>query len=356
MEPKVSMSLYAAAMTAALALLGAAGFRATTLWLIGGLAVYAAVLDLLYLSQRSLFRRRTGRHIPRHRVVLDWVVRAQWTGSTAAVVALTLVFRSLNLHPLRDSGTLARTIIVAVAVTLVGVYASSLVDWYWILPKVSGLVCLAPCEAAGRERWSLVTSFWYFHRAVATALVAISVTGVPLYMLSTKDSGRAQAFWTVVSLGVAGLAGVFYKQTFRAGWYAFNPPIHVGDVIRAEIEVDGEDERRDAYVVDVSLQGAKVKLLEEGRFTGPRFETKGDIAPIPNEELPKVRRRHISRPFCPDDICAGINWYCRCNVLAHVQKPEKQLADEPVEARNVCPDKIIGPEADAQSVDRIATD
>lgn len=352
MEPKVSMSLYAAAMTAALLLLAAAGFRDTTLWLIGGLAVYAAALDLLYLAQRSLFRRRTSRDIPRHRLVLDWVVRTQWIGSAAIAVAVTLSFRSLNLHPLQDSSTLARAIIVAVAVALIGVYASSLVDWYWILPKVSGIVCLAPCEAAGRERWSLVTSFWYFHRAVATALVAIAVTGIPFYMLSTKNSGRAQAFWSVAGLGVAGLAGVFYKQTFRAGWYAFNPPIHVGDVIRAEIEVDGEDERRDAYVVDVSLQGAKVKLLEDGRFTGLRFETKGDIAPIPNDELPKVRRRHIAAPFCPDSICSGINWYCRCNVLAHVQKPEKHLADEPIEARNVCSDKTIPAGTGTDAVDR----
>jgi hypothetical protein len=316
-EPRYTMRAYAVVMTAAFIVLALAGFAGLAIAFAISVWLYALILKGVDSLLQRRFTARSGRRAARARVALDRFVTFQWLLASLVVIVCGVVIHNHGWQPLSGGGTLARAAIIALAVAALGVFASSLFDWYWVLPRVGGLVRLPPCEAGGKERWAFLTSMWYFHRALATAIVVIAVTGVPVYMLSTKSSGHAQAFWLVVSTGVAGIAGTFYRQLFRAGWYAFNPPVHVGDVIRAEVDVEGEERRRELYVVDVSLQGAKYKLLDDdGEFRGLPFETKGDATPIPNEELGKARRIGRAQPFCSADFCSGINWYC-------------QLADRP---------------------------
>jgi hypothetical protein len=180
----------------------------------------------------------------------------------------------------------------------------------------------APCEDYGSEQWSSITSIWYFHRAAATALVAAVAVGIPLYMTSITNDGAKHAAWDIATLAIGGLVGFFSRQSVRAGYYAFNPPVHVGDIVR--VRLDRYDfEPHDVYVVDVGLQGSKFKELEGYAYRGLPFRKKGDGDPIENADLKRVKPLLECGPPC-GDRCTGVNWYCRHNPLAHSQSAQRQ--------------------------------
>ncbi len=319
MEPKRSMSVFAAVVVAAIAMLAIAGLTTAAAWTSMGLAVLAG---LLFAESRRLLARgaRAGRALPDHRASLDKIVFMQWVGVGVLGVAAALVCRTYDFAPLVDTNRFVETLIVGVTVGAVGVFLSSLVDWYVILPKVSGLAGPAPCECAGGARWKYTTDIWYFHRSAATALVYLVATGIPSYMGGTAK-GSGIVAWGIVAVIVATVGGYFFRAMFLAGWYAFNPPILVGDQIFVHVAEEGEGDvamrRRRAYVVDVSLQGAKYKILHDGRYVGGRFIDKDD-GNVPNHKLPGSKApRKEGEPLCGKNNCTGVNWYCRFNPRAH---------------------------------------
>lgn len=319
MEPRRSMSVFAVAVVLALLLLALAGFATAAAWTSAAVLVLAG---LLFLESRRLLGngKRSGRETPPHRVELDHIVLVQWTGAGLLGLAIGVAGALSGFAPLADAGNLVDALIVGYAIGAVGVFFSSLIDWYVILPKVSGLAGPAPCESAGASRWKYTTDIWYLHRSAATALVYLAGTGVPAYMGGTS-TGSGIIAWGVVSVIVATVAGYFFRAMFLAGWYGLNPPILVGDQIYVYVAEDGDGDvamrRRRAYVVDVSLQGAKYKVLHEGRYCGGRFVDKGD-GNVPNHKLADAKaRRNDSSPLCPKGHCTGVNWYCRHNPKAH---------------------------------------
>jgi hypothetical protein len=319
MEPRHSMTGYAIVVAIGLVLLAGAGLADVAMSVAVGLFLVGAAFDGGY---RLLVRRSApaGRRIPNHRRRLDVWVRAQWIGASLAGLAAALLSSAAGAEPLEHAGRLVDTLLVGLVTASIGIFLSSLVDWYLILPRVSGIAGPAPCEKPGQERWRYVTCIWYFHRALATAIVYGVAVGIPAFMGSTT-SGNESGAWFGVATGIAAVAGVFLRESFRAGWHAFNPPVHVGDLIHARVEDDSDDdvaERwRRAYVVDVSLQGAKCKLLADGRYAGERFASKHD-AMVSNETLPRRKvAAGAATPLCTGESCCGVNWYCRRNPAAH---------------------------------------
>ncbi|HEX2160636.1 MAG TPA: hypothetical protein VHF88_02335 [Thermoleophilaceae bacterium] len=311
MEPRYSMAAYAAVVGAVLVLLALSGEHSGAAWAAAGLLAIASALDVTYVAQR----RRLAREAP-YRSKFDRMVRIRWVLAGIGSLALIAAAGALDLAPLDGQGRFVDAVLLCSTVGALGVFVSSLVDWYWILPKVSGIVCPAPCEAPGGERWESPTGHWYFHRGVATLLVSGMATGICGYMAATTDDQGEAAIWGVVALVAISTAVVkFNEQGIKALWYGFSPPIHVGDTILAERHTEGPVERRRAYVVDVSLQGARYKFLIDGRYAGTRFGTKGDQAPIPNDDLLGTPR---AEPIAVcSESCTGINWYCRYNPSAH---------------------------------------
>jgi len=47
--------------------------------------------------------------------------------------------RYVNYRPLADSPALIHALIIGGLIISSGVFISSLIDWYWILPRLSGL-------------------------------------------------------------------------------------------------------------------------------------------------------------------------------------------------------------------------
>ena len=311
------MSAYAIAMAVAVALLSFAGFTDAATWTAVGFMLLAA---LLYGESARLLAngRRLNREASAHRRQLDRIVRRQWIGAAASSLLIALVCAQFDLTPLSGSSQLVAALIVGVVVGTIGVFLSSLVDWYVILPKVSGL-WPAPCEANDGERWKYTTCIWYFHRAMATAVVYLVVVGVPTYM-GDISSGSAIVAWASVATIVAIVAGYFFRGMFLAFWYAFNPPLLLGDQVFVDVPEEGDGDmslrRHRAYVVDVSLQGAKYKILDDGHYLRGRFISKDD-GHIPIQRLGAAKApKNLKSAPCAGG-CSGVNWYCRHNPKAH---------------------------------------
>jgi hypothetical protein len=312
------MSAYVVFFVAAAVAFAASNYLgATVAWIGAGIFSFGAI------SRGRLYLLTRHHPIPDHRRSLDRLVVAQWAVVAAAGIGVGVVTHYIDYRPLDHAPPLVHVIVIGALIISSGVFVSSLVDWYWILPRLAGLGGYpAPCEDSGSEQWSSITSVWYFHRAAATALVAAVATGIPIYMTSITDDGAQHAAWDIAVLAVGGLAGFFSRQSLRAGYYAFNPPIHVGDAVR--VRLDRYDfEPHDVYIADVALQGSKFKELQSCEYRGRPFRKKGDGDPIDNATLKRVKPLPDCGPPC-GKRCTGVNWYCRNNPLAHSQSAQRR--------------------------------
>jgi hypothetical protein len=209
------------------------------------------------------------------------------------------------------------------------VYLSTLVDWYYILPRVSGLVTEPPCRSSPNREWVSVARNWYLHRWFASMFTIVciavflwSVTYYPLIYFMRNVNPTLQ-----LAASLAGPLVVFVVAGFRGDLhqvvqYQQNPIIALGQIVK----VYGEsfeppslaDRIRQAsppsrqplyYVVDVSVQGMKLK--------GVRSVTTYGRQPFyPNKEDKIINPKDASdqQPFegCAES-CSGVNWYCDNN-------------------------------------------
>lgn len=312
------MTAYAVFDCAFLVLLAATGRQdAAVVAALGWAGTCGSLAAIYYVGLRRSNRRR-----PAHRRELDRWALAQWTIAPMLVVLASLVF---DLGFLRDTGRFLDAAGIATIVAGLGTYLSAAVDWYLILPGVSGIVRPAPCQTPGRERWARVSKLWFFHRGVATILVPFCILGLFFYMAATsEDAGTERLAW----LGAIGVVGVVFYR-FQHGalisiWWGLRAPRHVGDIVTLE---DGTL----AYTVDLAVQGINYMYLNDDRsYSGARFPHKKD-GDIPLDLMPRLKPHNpagstvLSGPCgeSADDCspqaewCSGVNWYCRCNPDAH---------------------------------------
>jgi hypothetical protein len=303
MEPRRSMTRYAAIAAIAFVMRGLTGNATAVAYGAAALMLTGVVLDAGYrISVRGGLRP-----IPAHRAPLDTLVRAQWVLAGAAGVAIGVVRSAFDVAPLAlPDGTLGlflHAALTAVTIGIVAIFASSMIDWYWVLPRVSGIVRMAPCEQAGGQRWARTTGVWLFHRGVATMVVAGCLYGTFLYM-GSQDDGPNRGVWYIAATIVATATLAFLNAASRAVWLGLNPRVQVGD----RLDVHG----RRCHVVDVSLQGAKYVELEAGERSV--FVQKEDGS-ISLEDFGRFAREGAATPCAGG--CKRVNWYCRCNPQAY---------------------------------------
>lgn len=288
------------------------------------LAVGLAAIVLLSGSAllRSYHRWMAGEPAPEHRSRLDRLVLWQWTTTASIGLACAAAVGAVASHTL-DSGTamrVAQAFLGAGGIALTAVFISSLVDWYWILPRIGGLGNhLAPCEAPG-ERWKYPTAIWLFHRGVATALVVASIAAVPLYLAATLGAPETKAMLGIVGVAVGGGMAALNQRGLASLTNAFNQSIYVGDTILINQAGEGEGAptvRRRAYVVDVSVQGLKYQFLDGEDYLGARFERKGHGPVLGGDEYRAIERVEGSLAVPCRNGCSGVNWYCRNNPRAY---------------------------------------
>jgi len=314
MEPRYWMTGYAVLFVAALLALAARGFAVAAGVLALAIFLFGATFDVIYVRRRQAERL----HWARRR--LDRIVRRQLAAIAVLGIAIAATSAATGYAPLRDAAPSVQAIVIGVLVGVATIYISSLLDWYWIVPRVSGTVGPAPCELSGQERWAGLTNFWFFHRAVATSVVIGVLAGVPAFIAG--HSGSDGTAWALLGSALAVGYSSVNTGVRTALSFAFNSPVHVGDIIR--VRADPEDDHlQDAYVVDVSIQGLKYTLLArdpEDPVRDPQgpvqFAQKG--TQLSMEEVLKVRRvRGADSPCRNGQGCQAVNWYCHRNPMAN---------------------------------------
>jgi hypothetical protein len=276
--------------------------------------------------------------VPEHRRTLDAMVAgnvrlAVVAGSVSGMVMLFALKRpNLGIAPVST---------VILAVTAVVILLSSLIDWYIILPRMSGLLGIRPCRDPEKdfprrpETWREVTRWWYIHRIVAAVVLRFGLS----FAISL-----ALARYIAVPHGAAIVAGALmggFASYVAAAWDAFWQAGHLTLIVgrtvqRREVDrvprkivvfgwklqlplltegIAGQIQPRE-YVYDVALEGvqlARVESREEaevprhdnGRILYERNPTKLPVKDI-NAGRPKPAQPFIG---CRGR-CSGINWYC----------------------------------------------
>lgn len=207
---------------------------------------------------------------------------------------------------------------IAALVGTGGVFWSSLVDWYWVLPRVSGLTghrsCrLDPEPGAPRASWEELTRWWIIHRMAAAVAVAVAGGGIVgtiagLGAKSLDATPAIQGMTGVLTAVVATFAEVYRKKAADGLPLLLHPEILVGESYR-------DSTAGPCFPVDVAMEGFKIVKREDQneRYLAHRTEgatkflrAKGDeTVPLADAQARRVGAADFS---CRN--CIGLNWYC----------------------------------------------
>jgi len=166
-------------------------------------------------------------------------------------------------------------LLIACGALLAVILVSSLIDWYYIRPRIDGVVCEPPCLAGKDQKgpWKRVTRRWYIHRGLATfayILFAIAVAVIVLLMLIREDHAAAELIGGVS--GIAGLllifAGSYRSELPTAAKWALSPGFFLGD----DLTYEGTQRTKRGYVLHVAIPVVKlVPLNKRGHPLGASF-------------------------------------------------------------------------------------
>jgi hypothetical protein len=157
-------------------------------------------------------------------------------------------------------------LLTACGALFVVVLVSSLIDWYYIRPRIDGVVCEPPCLADKDHKgpWKRVTRRWYIHRGLAAfayILFAIAIAVIVLLMLIREDHTAAELIG-----GISGIAGLFliFAGSYRdelptAAKWALSPSFYLGD----DLTYEGAQRTKRGYVLHVAVPVVKLVPLDE---------------------------------------------------------------------------------------------
>lgn len=202
------------------------------------------------------------------------------------------------------------------AVTAAGMvgtwYASSLVDWSWVRPRLRGMgkVSQLPCQTSTSQTWRHLTQVWLTHRIAAYIVGRIGVlVGIALLIISFHPkltSSAASAAATVV----AALAIFYLNRVVPIGALVTNPPIQVGDkVVLAEEFGTGIARRPVYYVVDVAVEGVKLVELDQDDQPLEATVDRGHDRSLSLTDVGKLLRARQRFSGC-GAACSKANEYC----------------------------------------------
>lgn len=238
-----------------------------------------------------------------------WVARYIAVGLLAPLltgVVLTIVDYGQDPRLFDFSVSETSTLVIAPATLFVLILCSSLIDWYYIRPRIDGIVCAPPCRSSGSETWKNPTRWWYLHRGLATLAYmgfALVIALVIMLMLAREDPVAANVIG-----GVGGLAGVllifagsYRSQIPTVAKFVLSPAYCLGDDLTYE---PGKGEKR-GFVLHVAVPVTKLVPLDEGGS--------------PTEEVAFIERKNsdlneadlLSRKTTAcDNGCARLNPQC----------------------------------------------
>jgi len=304
------------ALTAALVVIASVGMPVVAA---SGAAVTLAIWAALRIPYG---RRRLATSFPSTptRLALDRLVDR--VGLAAIVIPTALITALVVLG--REQSTSVPAIVAGVSATLVtgGLYWSSLVDWYWILPRVSGLFGVRPCRRSDGDpfpitSWAAVTTWWYGHRTASPVAVFLGAGGLTAAAVGalTRAANADPTLSTVLAV-LTGLvpmvAGVVMKRVPAGFSESIRPTFSVGQAYKAATDATPR------WVLDVSLEGVGTVNVNEHReryrqrlaaglsqFGAPKHDRV-----VPLADLDKETVAGTAFGDCANGRCSGINWYC----------------------------------------------
>lgn len=277
--------------------------------------------------------------VPPHRERLDLIVAGDVRGAVATGAVAGGLLLGFGVH--RPDAGLAPITPLFLAIVAAGVLLSSLVDWYVILPRVSGLLGARPCRHPERDHlrfprtWRETTRWWYIHRIMAALILrfglsyAIARTVVHHVSLPGGTS--------IVAASVTALFASYLWASGAAVWEAGHVTLILGRTVRRHrvqrtaraVTIFGRQlplplpKRRvigglgaREYVYDVALESVQLVPVTDRERRVPRDENEGVIYERHPRKL-AVRDVRASEPAPAREpyhgcrtTCAGINWYC----------------------------------------------
>lgn len=283
-------------------------------------AVGATLLNMRYRHDVVV----TEATIPPHRNKLDDVVASDAIAAFGPATLLIVVSWVIGLNPSGDTAATARIAIGFLAIAATAIYLSSLVDWYVILPRVSGQLGARPCR--GRDprfpfphSWKEVTRWWYIHRIVATVafrfLLAAAIAAVLGQFIGVGEETK------IIAGLVLGVFATYLSTLSSAVFQGAQPKLLVGETVLVRPRprrqlwppftmVHPPDLRGRQYVIDVSLEGIHLvaaALWEQPELPEPKFVSEADRLPLVNHDSARLSPQEFSG--CAHR-CSGINWYC----------------------------------------------
>lgn len=280
--------------------------------------------------------------IPRHRKRLDLIV----AGNVRAALLVGVIVSALLVgFPIDrpDLGIAAATPVI-LAFTAAGVLLSSLVDWYVILPRVSGLLGIRPCREPDRDHprfpktWRETTRWWYIHRIAAALVLRFGLSYAVVITVAHHTSVPYGA--SVVGGAAVGGFAAYLAAVPRAIWQAGHPSLIIGRTVRRHgvdrlprtftvigrtIEIPKLTRRvvgalrPPEYVYDVALESVQLVPVAGREGEVPR-DAEGKIAYERDPHKVEVRDVGASKPEPAEQpfsgcegCCSGINWYCIAN-------------------------------------------
>jgi hypothetical protein len=188
------------------------------------------------------------------------------------------------------------------------VYASSLVDWYWVRPQVDGVVSEPPCRSSQAPRWRGLTRIWHLHRAVAHILVCLTtpVAATMLVVLAVPDIGEEAL--AAVGVGIFAVAVPLAVMGFVAlnDYFITPPEVWVGDIV-----IHGG---RTAYVLHATMRKLVIRCWNpsSGTWARPRSVSPGDVTDVDGHGSPCAGCRRVN-PEC--------DWSAARHAAALQQRP-----------------------------------
>jgi hypothetical protein len=253
---------------------------------------------------------QAGVTVPPHREALDILV----AGDARAAILPPLTLAAYIVAIGARTATVAPYVLAAtstLAIVVVVVYASSLCDWYLILPRLSGLLGPRPCRLKGEPAtwpatWREVTRWWYIHRIVADFVLVYGLA-LALGIVVAGVTGASSPWVDLALTMVLGTFGAYKKALWPAVKEAGHPRLILGRTVNSRF-----GERRD--VSDVAIEG--VQLVPADKYEARAEQMRPDEAPdfekdperLPLEQIDEAGDA-VQFSGC-ERRCVGISWYC----------------------------------------------
>lgn len=320
MSPLPYVRAHAVALAALLVASGILGTSLLALLCVLTSATGAALLNARYRHDVAV----TGATILPHRAKLDEVVASDAIAALGPATLLIVISWVVGLSPSGDGAATARIAIGFLAIAAAAIYLSSLVDWYVILPRMSGQLGARPCRDRDPRfpfphSWKEVTRWWYIHRIVATVafrfLLAAAIAAVLGQFIGVGEEAK------IIAGLVLGVFATYVSTLSSAVFQGAQPKLLVGETVIVEprprrqlwppftkIHPPALDDRQ--YVIDVSVEGIHMTAAaprEQPELPEPRFVREADRLALVNHDSARLSSREFSG--CAHR-CSGINWYC----------------------------------------------